>query len=146
MHNTHPDISKAITKNGKLSKYVRSRDIAQDPGISQELTTTFKFRNRLRTLRKLCDTHYTFICTFKPSIWSLWLSCQNQQEISEIFHGKDSDIFRNFKPQPRALKVLFEQHICMTTLSKDAKESIFSIQVNDALAWHNLGPFEPVEV
>jgi len=31
-------------------------------------------------------------------------------------------------------------------LSKDAKESILSIQVNAALAGHDLGPFEPVEV
>jgi len=34
----------------------------------------------------------------------------------------------------------------MTELTKDAKESILAIQVDAALAGHDLGPFEPVEV
>ena len=31
-------------------------------------------------------------------------------------------------------------------LTKDAKESILSIQVDAALSGHNLGPFEPVKI
>ena len=34
----------------------------------------------------------------------------------------------------------------MDQLTKDAKESILSIQVDAALSGHDLGPFEPVEV
>ena len=33
----------------------------------------------------------------------------------------------------------------MTTLSREAKESILEIQVNAALTGHDLGPFDPVD-